>query len=252
MTSPIETPKTGAAGYYDSVARDWDRTHGASRQNAIFAARFRRELQRLLAPVRGAGDGLELGAGTGAYVEVTAPFFGSLLATDLSDGMLEVFRQRLERLGLANVTLKRVDALDLDGIADASMDVVFSLGLLETLPDLDRHFAQCLRVLRPGGAVLGITSNGDCPWYALRWLLQGGSKHCRQQELARPRKLEELLDAAGFDGFAARTWGAVPPGLQNGTVAAMLDAAEKIIEKTPVRAYLGIMSFAARKRSPET
>lgn len=235
------------AGYYDSVANGWDETYGIVRQNSIFTERFHSELKHLLASACGAPNGLELGAGTGAYVSITAPFFERLLATDLSEGMLEMFRRRLLELGIENVDLQRLDALDLEGVADASMDAVYSLGLLETLPDLDRHFAECARVLKPGGAVLGITSNGDCPWYALRWLLQGGSRHCRQRDLARPRMLEARLKAAGFVDFRPKIWGAVPPGMRNQLIAGFLNAVEKIVERTPVRAYLGVMSFAARK-----
>lgn len=248
MTSyPDHGAKT--ASYYDAVAHDWDHTYGAARQNAVFAARWRRELELALAPVRGAPNALELGAGTGAYVAIAAPFFGRLIASDLSEGMLDVFRHRLAALGIDNVELRCLDALNLDGIADGSMDVVYSLGLLETLPDLGRHFAECARILRPGGTVIGITSNGDCPWYWLRWRLQGGSRHCRQEELVRAKALRRDLTAAGFAEISAKGWGAVPPGLPDGIVVRILKAVGSIVEMTPARAYLGSLSFSARKQA---
>lgn len=246
MTSS-DRPAPVVRDYYDTVAADWDRTYGAARQNSHFASRWRRELEHALEPVRGAAVALELGAGTGAYVAVTAPFFGRLVATDLSEGMLDVFRARLSGLALPNVELRQLDAMTLDGIADSSVDVIYSLGLLETLPDLGVHMRACARALKSGGTVIGLTSNGDCPWYALRWRLQGGSRHGRQQALARPSSLRRDLGAAGFVDARLRTWGVVPPGMSDGAAARALAAIEPLVEATPLRRWLGVMTFTATK-----
>jgi ubiquinone/menaquinone biosynthesis C-methylase UbiE len=241
-------PPISAAEYYDQAAETWDETHGAARQNARFARQIRDNLRMLLSPVDRSAVALELGAGTGPRVDFTAPLFARLLATDISDGMLDVFARRLVQLGLTNVTLLRQDACDLREIATESMDLVYSVGLLETIADFDRLFAESYRVLRPGGFVAGITSNGDCPWYSLRRKLEAGERHGRTGQLATARGLEVVLRRACFAAPEIIHWGAVPPRMQNRLLVALLGAAETVVASTPLCRYLGLVSFRARKR----
>jgi ubiquinone/menaquinone biosynthesis C-methylase UbiE len=240
------TPKS-AADYYDRAAETWDATHGAARHNARFARQVRDHLGALLARADRDATALELGAGTGPYVDIVAPLVARLIATDLSEGMLAVFARRVRELGLANVTLLRQDACDLREVASASVDVVYSVGLLETVADFNRLFAGCYRLLRPGGFVAGITSNGDCPWYSLRRKLHGGERHCRTGELATARKLAATLRHAGFSPPDITYWGAAPPGMQNRALIALLGGAEAIVAPTPLARYLGLLSFRALK-----
>jgi ubiquinone/menaquinone biosynthesis C-methylase UbiE len=236
------------ADYYDRAAETWDHTHGAGRQNPRFAHQIRASLERLLSPADRTATALELGAGTGPYVDTTAPLFARLIATDLSDGMLTIFARRIAQLGVTNVILLRQDACDLCEIATASVDVIYSVGLIETVGDFDRLFAESHRVLRPGGFVVGITSNGDCPWYRLRRKLQGGERHGRTGQLATAGRLEQVMRRTGFTPPEITCWGAVPPGMQNSVIITVLAAAEAIIAPTPLARYLGVLSFRAHKR----
>ena len=114
MNSDQSSDRSSVADYYDRVASTWDQTHGVARQNPRFARQVRDHLKSLLSRAdRSATTALELGAGTGPYVDVTAPLFARLIATDLSDGMLTVFARRISQLGLTNVALMRQDACDL-------------------------------------------------------------------------------------------------------------------------------------------
>jgi hypothetical protein len=78
---PDPHPSASAAAYYDSVAESWDTSHGADRQNQYFAGELRSSLKSLL--TGGGPIALELGAGTGAYVDVTAPLFEKLIMSRL-------------------------------------------------------------------------------------------------------------------------------------------------------------------------
>jgi len=236
------------ADYYDRAAETWDRTHGAGRQNPRFAQQIRASLERLLSPADRTATALELGAGTGPYVDTTAPLFARLIATDLSDGMLAIFARRVAQLGVTNVILLRQDACDLCEIATASVDVIYSVGLIETVVDFDRLFAESYRVLRPGGFVAGITSNGDCPWYRLRRKLQGGERHGRTGQLATAGRLEQVMRRTGFTPPEITYWGAAPPGMQSSVIITVLAAAEAIIAPTSLARYLGVLSFRAHKR----
>jgi ubiquinone/menaquinone biosynthesis C-methylase UbiE len=233
--------------YYDRAAETWDGTHGAARQNPRFAGQIRNSLKALLSLVDRSATALELGAGTGPYVDIAAPLFARLIATDVSEGMLAVFARRVAQLGLTNVTLLRQDACDLRKIATGSVDMVYSIGLLETVADIERLFAESGRVLRPGGFVAGITSNGDCPWYSLRRKLEGGERHGRTGRLVTAASLTEFLRRAGFTSPEIAYWGAAPPGLQSRVLIAALAVAEAIVAPTPFAGRLGVLSFSARK-----
>src|SRR5262249_28629889 len=158
-----------------------------------------------------------------------------------------VFRRRIERLGLANVTVLQADACDLREVEAASVDVVYSVGLLETIADYDRLLTEASRVLRPQGFLAGITSNGDCPWYRIPPWLEGEARHARTGHFATPRQLDRAFRRAGFASPEIRFWGAVSPRLQKRFLIALLGAAEAVVAPTPLARYLGVLSFRARK-----
>jgi SAM-dependent methyltransferase len=236
-----------AVDYYDHVAETWDKSHGSERQSARFARQIRDQLKLLLASVPAEAQALELGAGTGPYIGITAPLFGHVIATDFSEGMLAVFARRLHALGLNNVTLCRQNACALSGVAPESVDVVYSIGLLETIADFDQLFITIHRVLKPSGIVAGITSNGDCPWYAIRRWLEGGERHGRTGTLATANILSDVLARSGFSPPEITYWGAAPPGLHNQLLCGGLAAAELAIAPSPLARYLGVLSFRACK-----
>jgi ubiquinone/menaquinone biosynthesis C-methylase UbiE len=243
----IEPSTNQVMDYYDRVAESWDAKEGSERYNPYFACQLRDHLKALLAGSAGKPSALELGAGTGPYVDVTAPLFGKLIAADVSRGMLAVLARRIEHLGLTNVVILQQDACDLRAIQSASVDVVYSVGLLEIIADFHRLFVEAHRVLKPDGVVAGVTSNGDCPWYLMRRLLEGGERHGRTRQLATARSLNVALQRAGFAAPEVVCWGAVRPQMQNPTIINALATFEKVIASTPAACYLGVLSFRSHK-----
>jgi hypothetical protein len=77
--------------------------------------------------------------------------------------------------------------------------------------------------------------------------LQGGERHGRTGRLATARELDAVLRRTGFAPAEFFHWGAVPPGLQDGLLTAILVAAEAVIAPTPLARYLGVLSFRSRK-----
>ena len=106
--------------------------------------------------VRGAGDVLEVAAGTGLVTLQVAPAVRRLVATDRSPDMLAVLRDRLNAAGLANVEVREADALALP-FADASFDALIAANLLHLLPEPRRALDEFRRVLRPGGLLCAPT-----------------------------------------------------------------------------------------------
>ena len=247
-----KSPLNRLRDYYDRVSETWDAMEGTNSYNLHFTRQLRDQLKALLADSTGKRSALELGAGTGPLVSITAPLFAKLIATDLSRGMLTVLERRISQLGLTNVVVLQQDAYDLRAVESASVDVVYSVGLLETISDFYRLFAEIHRVLRPSGTVAGITSNGDCPWYRLRKFIEGGERHGRTGQLATARGLDHVLQQVGFTPPEIVYWGAVRPQMQSRMIITALAAAERIVAPTRAARYLGVLSFRSRKlaRSP--
>lgn len=103
---------------------------------------------------------------------------------------------------------------------DASVDAIYSHHVIEHLPDLEGHFAEMFRVLKPGGVIRVGGPNGDA---AMREYLAGNSAwfsdfpdqrssiggrlenfiFCRREHLTilTPSYLRELAEGAGFTGI---------------------------------------------------
>ncbi len=98
---------------------------------------------------------LDLGCGAGTDLLIAAQMVGPeghVIGVDMTSTMLERARASADQMGLANVELHEslIESLPL---ADASVDVVISNGVIDLVPDKDAVFGEIDRVLRPGGRV---------------------------------------------------------------------------------------------------
>lgn len=100
---------------------------------------------------------LECGAGTGRFSAEVARLGYHLTATDVSEGMLEQARRRVQDAGLADRVEFRIgDIYNLD-FPDASFDFVYTIRVLNQLARADykqRAITEMCRVLKPGGRLL--------------------------------------------------------------------------------------------------
>jgi ubiquinone/menaquinone biosynthesis C-methylase UbiE len=98
------------------------------------------------------GTTLEIGAGTGFFtlnLALAGVLAGPLHVTDLAPGMVEAAERNASEAGLT-VTGAVADAEDLP-YPDGQFDLVVGHAVLHHIPDVERAFAEVLRVLRPGG-----------------------------------------------------------------------------------------------------
>jgi O-methyltransferase/aklanonic acid methyltransferase len=98
---------------------------------------------------------LDVGAGRGATLVPAAQRVGPsgrVLGVDLSEEMVALLSGDVEQLGLANATVRRMNAEALDVTAE-SFDVALSSFVLHLLPRPASAAANLWRALRPGGRV---------------------------------------------------------------------------------------------------
>jgi len=155
-------------------------------------------------------DVLELAAGTGEVgflaAEQIAPG-GTLISSDFVPEMITVAQARAERLGIANVRFRQIDAESIDQPA-ASLDGVLCRWGYMLMADSEAALRETRRVLRPGArvALAAWTSPADNPWSSLaaRELVERGHSERPDPEApgqfawARLGLIGERLDAAGF------------------------------------------------------
>jgi arsenite methyltransferase len=96
---------------------------------------------------------LDLGCGAGTDLLIAAQMTGPtgrVIGVDMTATMLERARQSATELGLDNVQLHEA-LIEVLPIADGSVDVVISNGVIDLVPDKDAVLDEIDRVLRPGG-----------------------------------------------------------------------------------------------------
>jgi ubiquinone/menaquinone biosynthesis C-methylase UbiE/DNA-binding transcriptional ArsR family regulator len=142
------TRAAAAQAYFSRHAAEWDRI----RRLHVADAAVEEAIQTALAdrPFRSL---LDLGTGTGRMLEMFGPMIERGLGLDLSLDMLLLARDRLERAGLRNCSVRQGDIYDLP-LANDSFDVVILHQVLHFLDDGARAIREAARVLRPGGRLL--------------------------------------------------------------------------------------------------
>ena len=148
LESVRQARAAAAQAYFRAHAAEWDRIrklHVADEavEEAIRAALADKPFRSLL----------DLGTGTGRMLEIFGHDIERGLGLDLSLDMLLLARDRLERAGLKNCSVRQGDIYDLP-IANNSFDVVILHQVLHFLDDGARAIREAARVLRPGGRLL--------------------------------------------------------------------------------------------------
>lgn len=133
------------ASMFDQVAARYDLTNTilTGGMDHVWLSALRRAVDPAM------GDYiLDLAAGTGTSSAVLANAGAEVIAADLSEGMIDVGRQRHP-----DIEFVQANALDLPFDDDSFDKVTISYGL-RNIPDTDRALREMLRVTKPGGVVV--------------------------------------------------------------------------------------------------
>ncbi|HLN30765.1 MAG TPA: class I SAM-dependent methyltransferase [Gemmataceae bacterium] len=142
-----------------------------------------------LAPLAPFHSGLDLCCGTGAGLQVIRRLCDRVIGVDISTGMLEICKQHMQEApGSSAWELVRANALALP--FDAEFDVVVCFGALGHIlrRDQPRFVREVVRVLRPGGRFVFLTSLRPSLWSARYWLARffNAAMHVRNCLLPPP------------------------------------------------------------------
>ena len=99
---------------------------------------------------------LEVGCGTGGTAIAHAPHVREILATDVSERMIEFAWSRLEDARVQNVSF---EVASLEGLkADKPFDVILAMSLLHLVRDRQAGLARIRSLLKPGGYFVSSTA----------------------------------------------------------------------------------------------
>lgn len=139
-------------------ARFWDR---AARKYAASPisdmAGYERTLEHTRRYLKPADAVLELGCGTGTSALKLAPAVARLVASDISQEMIAIAREKAEQEGCANAEFV-VATPEAAPWPDASFDAVLAFNLLHLLPERAAALASVKRLLKPGGVFISKTA----------------------------------------------------------------------------------------------
>ena len=189
--------KDESRAYYNKIAKVYDLLAEHSEQP------MRDKGLAKLAPQPGEHI-LEIGFGTGhclvEIAEAVGPQ-GKALGIDVSDAMVELTNNLLEKEGFADrAELTRGDAEAMP-YEDSSLDGVFTSFTLELFdtPDIPKMLGECLRVLKPGGRIVVVAMSKVGKQGVLLKAYEWTHKHFPNLMDCRPIYVRRAIEAAGFE-----------------------------------------------------
>jgi 2-polyprenyl-3-methyl-5-hydroxy-6-metoxy-1,4-benzoquinol methylase len=135
--------------YFDRIAPSWDEHYARSR---LFRARYRAFQRAVSRHGSGVRRALDYGCGSGVLVEILAKAFESVVATDLSERMLDITRRKYA--GFPHVAVSKPDQL-----SQSSFDLIICSSVVEYVEDPDTLVGVLLAYMCPGGLLLMTFSN---------------------------------------------------------------------------------------------
>ncbi|MDV2079171.1 class I SAM-dependent methyltransferase [Marinobacter xestospongiae] len=100
---------------------------------------------------------LEFGCGTGSTALAHAPFVREIVATDISDAMIEIATAKATEAGITNVHFQQ-GTLNQPDLTPNRFDAVLGLNILHLLEDLPAVLATIHRLLKSGGVFVSSTA----------------------------------------------------------------------------------------------
>lgn len=189
---------------------------------------------------------LELGCGTGVFLERVSGSGASIAAIDLSSDLLTRARQRLA--GHVNVALVRGDAERLP-FPDGSFDAIYGSSILHHLR-LDRSLAESFRLLKPGGVVVFTEPNILNPQVTVMFRVAAAKDRfgVSPDEMAFSRfRARATLRRLGFDDVSVVPFDFVHPSVPASWVAGVARLG-RALEATPLlREIAGSLLITARR-----
>jgi ubiquinone/menaquinone biosynthesis C-methylase UbiE len=181
--------------YWSRFATDFEK-----RNNYVAGFKEIHRLKEKLLENKNLGETLELGCGDGVYTETIASNSDKLVATDWSDEMVEVAKQRYNKYEKIEVKKEDCNNLSFD---NNSFDTVFMANLLHIIPTPEKAIDECKRILKADGQliILSFTMHGMKFFNKLGMLyryIRTYGKPPQDSRVLTPLNVKKMLTECGF------------------------------------------------------
>lgn len=246
---PLQTTQAKSTedirAFFDAIAASYADLHGHADQ----ALRYRLNLIDSLLTGTPRNTLVEIGCGTGLHLFPLASSFQQTIGTDLSPAMIaraEAIRSNHSHA--QHIQLHVDPAESLATISNQTADAVLCVGALEHMPDKAAVLHQVYRVLKPGGAFVCLTPNGDYAWYRqLAPRLGLSIRHLSTDRFLGQQELCALLTDSGLTLERIQAWTFIPRGDMPRHWASVLQFADRIGRLTGASCFRGGLALRAIK-----
>ena len=200
-TSTYQDWRSRKMGYYRSVSEAFDSASDeydfTISHNYINTWIRNRSVSELLSLVKRNDTLVEVGCGTGAEALEIATHVSRIIATDISDQMIEIVRKKIQaRRQPGRVLPIRLGAANIDQVTEVlngeKAQAAYSFnGALNCEPDLENFVTGLASVLRPGGYFVCSIRNSLCLGEVL------SHAAILQFERMAPRKTQPVMVSVG-------------------------------------------------------
>ncbi len=182
--------------------RYWSRFSHSYDEDAAYVVggALRTAIAEKLRAERGLGEVVEFGCGTGYFTNALSEQAKHIVATDLSDEMLDVARVRLQ--DLRNVTVQKDDC-ECSSFPSLRFDTVFMANVIHTIENPAAALTESHRILKDGGLLLVVSyTDYGTNWFeqmelGFRYLQKFGIPPLYYRTYS-PDGLAHLVEDAGF------------------------------------------------------
>ena len=182
--------------YWSKFANDFE-----ERTNYVVGKNDMELIETFLSKQKALGRTLEVGCGNGTYSKILILEAENLTATDFSDEMVAVAKERLK--GVENVRVEKANCFNLS-YPDSSFNTVFMANLLHIIREPEKAVAEGKRVLKKNGKliVISFTTEGMTFFNRLgmiyRYLKTYGKPSPTAQTLT-VQKTRDMVKNCGFE-----------------------------------------------------
>jgi ABC-2 type transport system ATP-binding protein len=154
-----------------------------------------------LSEERDLGEVIELGCGRGYFTKAIARNAAQVLATDLSDEMVEAARTELREF--PNITVQKADC-ESTAFPAETFDTAVMVNVVHFIENPEKCLQESYRILRAGGLLLLADYTGyGAKWFetmkmGMRFLKKWGKPPRYAQKGLSPDVLGSLVESAGF------------------------------------------------------
>ncbi|SNZ03200.1 Methyltransferase domain-containing protein [Persephonella hydrogeniphila] len=131
---------------FDKVADRYDTSDKIERSKS-----FVQDLLKIL-PINKSFKVLDIGAGTGNVDVFLSPYVKEIVALDLSEGMLDVFRKKIKDKGIKNIRIYKKDLFSED-LQEKDFDLIITSMTFHHLDNPEESLKHLKKYLKKGGYI---------------------------------------------------------------------------------------------------